>query len=634
MQGAQKAKVTIAYLYRPRYYLMDGGMEISWDILPTLNQPNLPRAALVLFPKEQVIETELGGYDARGFELGGWTLDVHHSYDPLNRRLTMGSGEVRDVDPSDVLVLERFAGQLLPPGFGGDGGPARDALLNKPDGLAVDAEGAVFISDRDNQRVRRVDPDGTIETVAGTGTYGYSGDGGPATSAKLSGPRGLAIGPDGTLYIADEGANRIRHVKANGDIETVAGGGSPADGLGDGGPATAARLSLPTGIAVSPAGVIYIADRGHQRVRIVGTSGHITTVAGDGNAGSSGDGEVAATARLRNPTAVALAADGELFISDTGNGKVRRVAPDGQISTVAGGGSPADGVGDGGPATAARLAPAGLATAPDDTVVVVDTANSRVRSIQPGGTILSVAGGSLDGHTEGLPATGSVLTQPAGVAVSPDGATFVSDRATEQVKRVRPLLGGFSDSDILIASEDGDEIYQFNGDGRHERTLEALTGGVRYEFSYDADGRLVDVSDPQGSLLEVERTAAGAPTALVARNGEQTGITLDSNGYLMALDYPGDGTIGLEDDADGLLTKFTEPEGHEHEYGYDELGRLERDAGPGGSELELARTILPNGHEVTVTSKEGREWKFRDEDLPTGDNSMTVTDAAGAQSVF
>jgi RHS repeat-associated protein len=631
VQGAKDATVTIDYVYFPRYAWPSQWLE-SWG-LPANGFPAAGGGSRRAFALSQQFETSVGSYDTTGFELGGWTLDAHHSYDPETRRLIMGDGEARQVDPSDVLVLEAYAGTLFG-GIGGDGGPAREALLDGPNALALDAAGALFISDSNNQRIRRVDPDGTIDTIAGTGPYGFAGDGGPATAARLSSPRGLAIGPDGTLYITDTGANRIRHVKANGDIETVAGGGQPADGLGDGGAATSARLSLPSAVAVGPDGTLYIADTGHHRVRVVGVSGQITTLAGDGQAGRAGDGGRADFARLRSPRGLAIDADGNVIVADTGNGRVRRIAPDGHISRIAGGGSPADGVGDGGPATAAGLvSPVGLALTPDGRVLVVDSGHGLVRSIQQDGTIRSVAGGSPDGQTDGLPATGSTLGQPAGVAVAPDGTLYVTDSSTQVVSRVHQLLEGFGDTDLLIASEDGGRIFHFGPEGRHKRTLDALTGGIVHEFSYDSAGRLAAVGDPQGPLLTVERSPAGDPVALVARGGQSTEIGIDPNGYMDTVTNPAGEAVDVDHDAGGLLTQLTEPEGDVHLYTYDDVGRLIRDQGPGGLDKKLERTKIPNGQEVTATTGEDRVWTFRDEKLDNGDHRLTVTDPAGAQSV-
>jgi Fibronectin type III domain/NHL repeat len=207
--------------------------------------------------------------------------------------------------------------------FTGDGGPATAAALNDPSGVAVMPDGGYLIADAGNDRVRRVFPDGTINTVAGTGTYGFSGDGGPATAAALQAPIGVAVMPDGGFVIADAAAARVRRVSPTGIITTVAGTGTRGIS-GDGGPATAAQIYDPQGVAAMPDGGFLIAD-GDYVVRRVSPTGIITTVAGTGVQGSSGDGGPATAAQLNVPNAVAVTADGGFLIADTGNAAIRLV---------------------------------------------------------------------------------------------------------------------------------------------------------------------------------------------------------------------------------------------------------------------------------------------------------------------
>jgi len=326
-------------------------------------------------------------------------------------------------------------------GFGGDGGPATAAKLIYPWGVAVGPDGSLYIADSGNHRVRRVGRDGTITTVAGNGQpAGFGGDGGPATAAKLNYPYGVAVGPDGSLYIVDAGNSRVRRVRSDGTITTVAGNRQPGFG-GDGGPATAARLAGPYGVAVGPDGSLYIADSGNRRVRRVGTDGTITTVAGNGGGGFGGDGGPATAAMLASPLGVAVGPDGSLYITDSGNSRVRRVGPNGTITTVAGNGQPGFG-GDGGPATAARLwSPYGVAVGPDGSLYITDQGNrenSRVRRVGPDGTITTFAGSQPGFGGDGGPATAARLFHPYGVAVGPDGSLYIADRLNERVRKVVP----------------------------------------------------------------------------------------------------------------------------------------------------------------------------------------------------
>jgi len=227
-------------------------------------------------------------------------------------------------------------------GFGGDGGQASDAQLHFPEGLAIDAAGNIFIADKWNHRIRKVTPDGIITTVAGSGpdstpSGGYGGDGGPALQAQLNQPQGIALDAAGNLFIADEGNNRIRRVTPAGIITTVAGNGGTQNN-GDGGPATSASVLFPRDVAVDAAGNLYIASAA-DRIRRVATNGIITTIAGAGN-GYAGDGGPATNALLRLPVAVLPDNAGNLYISDSNNGRIRRIGPDGIINTVAFAGAP------------------------------------------------------------------------------------------------------------------------------------------------------------------------------------------------------------------------------------------------------------------------------------------------------
>lgn len=314
-----------------------------------------------------------------------------------------------------------------------------------PDGLAVSPAGDLYVADASQHVVRCVDLlTGVVTVVAGSGTSGSSGDGGRAASARLVSPRGLAFGPNGDLYIADAGAHNVRRVsEATGGITTLAGTGSPGSS-GDGGLATSARLSEPCAIAVAPSGDVYIADRGDNRIRVVsGTSGLIETAAGQGAAGYAGDGGPAKDAHLRAPRGLALALNGDLFIADTGNHAIRRLAiATGILTTVAGTGALGFS-GDGGAAVLAQLdAPEGLGVGPAGDLYIADTGNRRIRRLEvESGTITTIAGngGAGSGGDSG-PSTDATFEAPGAVAVASTGAYFVGDRASHRVRSVNGIL--------------------------------------------------------------------------------------------------------------------------------------------------------------------------------------------------
>jgi sugar lactone lactonase YvrE len=278
-------------------------------------------------------------------------------------------------------IITTFAGDGSPGGLG-DGGPATAAQLHYPNGVAVGADGSVYIADKDNHRIRKVDPAGIITTVAGNGTAGYSGDDGPATAASLNYPYDVAVGADGSIYIADWYNHCVRKVSPGGVITTVAGTGTPGYS-GDGEPATGAQLNAPAGVTLGRDESLYIADEYNHRVRRVAPTGIISTVAGNGAHAYSGDGGPAAEASLNHPFSVALDADGTLYIADEYNHRIRTVAPTGIITTVVGNGS-AGYSGDDGPATEASINyPQGIALGADCGLYIADRNNHAVRKLWP-----------------------------------------------------------------------------------------------------------------------------------------------------------------------------------------------------------------------------------------------------------
>jgi YD repeat-containing protein len=382
-------------------------------------------------------------------------------------------------------------------------------------------DGSIYFTEKSSHVVRRVMPDGTIATAAGTGVAGYSGDGGAASRAQLNQPDGLALGLDGSVYVADQGNHRVRRIAPSGLITTVAGTGTLGF-AGDAGQATQARLNRPQGLEVALDGTLYIADSNNNRIRKVAADGVITTDAGNGTAGYSAEGAAATDTRLNRPRGVMRGSDGTLYVADFGNSRIRRIAPD---------------------------------------------------------------------------------------------------------------FPGLTETEFAVSGASGAEAYVFDAAGRHLRTVSSRTGATLLTFGYDPAGRLASVDDARGRTTRVERDAAGAPVAIVAPSGQRTALVIDESGTLEGVTNPGGETTRLGYAARGLLTRLTDPRGGTHTFTYDAQGRLVEDGDPSGGTKTLARTELPGGgYEVGLTTREGRSSRFRVETLPSGAERRTRTGPDGLSS--
>ena len=339
-----------------------------------------------------------------------------------------GNNRIRKVSTSGTIST--YAG-------GGMGnGAAATAVSYAPYGTVIDGSGNLYIADANNSRICKINTSGGNSTLAGNGTYGYTGDGGAATASQLSFPVAVAMDGSGNIYVADQYNSVVRKISTTGNITTIAGDGTLGYG-GDGGAATAGILNYPSGVAVDGAGNVYIADAYNDRIRKVNTSGIISTYAGDGSIGYSGDGGQATDAKLDLPTGIALDASGNLFITEEGNNVVRKVSSSSVITTIAGAGT-AGYSGDGGPATAAEFySPRGVAVDASGNLFISDAGNSVVRKINVLGIVSTMAGDNISGFLgDGGPATAAELTAPAGITIDASGKVYVADYYNYRIRKV------------------------------------------------------------------------------------------------------------------------------------------------------------------------------------------------------
>jgi secreted PhoX family phosphatase len=596
----------------------------------------------------------------------------------------------------------------------GDGGPATSAELG-PDGVAVDTAGNVVIADDENDRVRVVAAStgtfygqsmtaGDIYTIAGNGTVGFSGDGGPATSAELGGPQGVAVDAAGNLVINDNGNDRIRVVAAStgtfygqamtaGDIYTVAGNGT-AGSSGDGGPATDAELDFPQGLAVDNAGNLLIADFSN-RVRVVAastgtfygqsmTAGDIYTIAGDGHHGFSGDGGPATEARLNGPQGVGSDAAGNLLIADTGNHRLRVVAAStgtfygqsmtaGDIYTIAGNGTGGHS-GDGGLATRAEFnTPGDVVVDATGNLVIADERNNRIRVVAATtGTfygkpmkakhIYTVAGGGTGALGDGGPATRARLSSPQGVAVDPAGNLLIADTNGQRIQVVAASTGTFygqamTAGDIYTIAGNG--THGFSGDGGTATSAElnspdsvavgtagnvliADTGNDRVRVVAASNGTFYGQAMTAGDIYTIAGNGThgfsgdGGPGASAELNLPQ-GMATDAGGNLLFADR-GNGRVRVVAASTGTFYGQAMTAGHIYTVaggGTSGLGdggpATKAEIGPGGVAVDAAgNLVIADSGDDRVRVVAASTGVFYGRHMKTGDIYSVAGNGAGA----
>lgn len=394
--------------------------------------------------------------------------------------------------------------------------------LMRPAGVAYDAAGDLFVADADRNQILEITLAGLLKVVAGTGVQGFAGDGGLATAAELDAPQGVAIGADGTIYIADTGNQRIRAVQS-GQIATIAGGA--AGFSGDGGSASAAEFNQPVAVALDSAGALLVCDRGNQRIRRV-SDGVVTTVAGNGVEGFAGDGGAAAGAELNEPSGIAVGQDGRIFIADTANQRVRVVTVDGKIATFAGTGVAGFG-GDGGAAAQAQLnRPRGLAVDASGELLIADQNNQRLRRVSTGGTIITLAGsGVQDSAVDGAVATAATLSLPAATAVSSFGWPLVSDQANHALR-------------VLL--EDG-RLYEPGGIASRGTTLSQTTPNAVYGTALANIAVNSSAGTPRGEVQIFDGDTEVGQGTLAQAAANVSLPTLSAGAHTLRGTYEGDG---------------------------------------------------------------------------------------------
>ncbi|WP_460758792.1 NHL domain-containing protein [Lysobacter fragariae] len=454
-----------------------------------------------------------------------------------------------------TAMAQQFNFQTIAGGVVGDGGPATSANVANPVGVARDGQGNIYITQFYENRIRRVSAvNGTITTLAGNGTPGFGGDGGVASAATVNAPAGMVIDGTGAIYFVDMGNSRVRKIAPNGVITTIAGNGTKGNS-GDGGAATSASLGYPYGLAIDASGNLYISDVDASVVRKVTPAGTISTVAGNGTAGYSGDGGAATAAILNHPEGLAVDAAGNLYIADTSNSRIRQVTPAGVITTVVGTGV-ASSSGDGGPATEATLFyPRSVAVDPLGRLLVSDGYCS-IRRVEFG--IINVYAGdkTCNDHGDGIPAISAGFSTPEGMAVDSEGGLIFAD---PDLGRILYISGPYPDSIIFTVAGAG----TFAGDGgpataavlSRPQGVAVDTAGNVFVADTFFNQRVRRIA-PNGTIDTAAGNGdwfAGDGPATQVGIGYVKGLTVDATGALYLADY---GNNRVYQVVDGYLRKY------------------------------------------------------------------------------
>ncbi|MBD3319753.1 MAG: hypothetical protein GF350_01515, partial [Chitinivibrionales bacterium] len=554
--------------------------------------------------------------------------------------------------------------------------------------IEIAPDGALYVCDWFNDRICKISTDRIMTTIAGTGPYGgYSGDNIPASSAQLNGPRDIDLGPDGTIYIADRSNHRIRMVDKNGIIHTIAGNGIRGHD-GDGEAAVNAKIDYPTSIAVDNDGNVFFTERLY--VRKINPSGTIQTIAGNGQPGNSGDGGPAYSASIE-PLSITCAKDGSLYITSqepywyypggyceyTCSAQpvlVRKISPDGIITTITSNSNTGLDRKDGVPSSQEMLYRiSSLHRMPitldaEGTLYIASDFMSHIskkrywytidgyfyspsiRTINSQGIITTLLGSNDKDrifdrfYEDKYPFEEYSLPQQVvlaefdmlrAVTLGPDKSIYAAKTTywEESILKIEPHIPGYGYESIFVPSEDNSEIYHFDINGRHLSTLNAQTFSLIDTFLYDESGNLTQIVDTYGNATTIERDASGAPLSIIAPHGQRTTLGVDHDGYLSSVSDPAGNTTTMTYHDGGLLATFTDANDNESRFYYDTLGLLVRDENAAGGSVSLERVDLEKGFEVRDSSAEGRVRVYTTEFLDDGSWQSTVSGCCGGTTV-
>ncbi len=624
--GSVPVDIRVGYTYPIVYYRSVISAQLSWGAArgAATNSVRTSAPDVTLWT---AYRTRVMANDPVTEMMGGWSVTPLHYYDRDAGVIHLGNGTRRGTGVARN-ALQRLAGVRGQSSVTGDGGPAIEATLKQVQGLAVGADGSFCIGG--GARIRCVDKDGIINTVAGDDDWEYEGEGGsPAIQAKVRDVHHLALGTDGTLYFADTGTSNMTHyvrkIDTEGGIWTIA---STNGSIG--------------GLALGPDGYVYYSvSENDCVVNRVGPDGTIAHFAGLPRVGiwpclgsPTGNGGPAIDAAIPDPREIAFGPDGSLYVV-SGERQIRRVTPDGFIEHYAGDWSCF-------PSSLPKIGPTnsvciswytgqhGLNVSNDGTVYLASAAAMRlIRDgyVHPGPGYKAWNAGQGPDPAEGAPADDAEFSGFRASFLSPDGDGLIGESQLVVWGFRDALEGGVGT--VHVASEDGRELYEFDLEGRHLKTIDTLTSVTLYQFQYDTAGLIVGIQDRDGNTTTIDRDGFGKPTGIVSPYGQRTLLGTDANGFIDSVTNPNGETTGFGFGPEGLMGTMTDARGFQATFLYDPMGYLESDEDRAGGVQQLARVEGNGLLQVNHTSPLGRSTLYEVEAQSGNELERRVTNPAG-----